>query len=121
MRFSHIVSATAVVAPLAVSAATGNLGFAIGNRKPGTTWLLLLAGTVQVLMFCIDGSCKSTADYETDFDRIDASYVRTYTSSECDTAEQILPAAAKKGIKVILGVWYVDVLVLTRFSLVNGF
>ncbi|MCJ1426130.1 glycoside hydrolase 3 protein [Sticta canariensis] len=86
MRFSNIVSAAVVAAPLVVSAATGKLGYAIGNRKP-------------------DGSCKYTADYEADFDVIEASYVRTYTSSECNTAEQILLAAAKKGVKVILGVW----------------
>lgn len=36
MRFSNIVSAVVVAAPLVVYAATGKLGYAIGNRKPGT-------------------------------------------------------------------------------------
>ena len=73
-------------------------------------------GTVRVLIFGLDGSCKYTADYEADFDVIEASYVRTYTSSECNTAEQILLAAAKKDVKVMLGVWYVEVSALTRPS-----
>ena len=112
MHFSNIVSAAIVAAPLVVSAATGNLGYAIGNRKPGTP-LWLSRGTVQVLTFSLDGNCKYTADYEADFDLIKATYVRTYSSSECNTAEQILLAAAKKGVKVILGVWYVEVSALT--------
>lgn len=117
MRFSNIFSVAVVAAPLAVSAATGKLGYAIGNKKTGTQLLILLVGTVQVLTFCLDGSCKYTADYEADFVAIGASYVRTYTSSDCNTAEQILPAAAKKGVKVILGVWYVEVLALTCLSI----
>ena len=71
--------------------ATGILGFALGDKKA-------------------DGSCKFTNDYEDDFDALKAasgtSLVRTYSSSECNTAQQILPAAANKGFQVVLGVWY---------------
>lgn len=116
MRFFNIVSAAIAAAPLAVSAATGKLGYAIGDKKPGTPSSILVVSTVQVLTFCLDGNCKLTTDYEADFDMINAKFVRTYSSSECSTAEQILPAAAKKGVKVILGVWYVEVPALTRRS-----
>ena len=62
---------------------------------------------VHSLILSLDGSCKYSADYEADFDALGTDLVRTYSSHECNTAEQILPAAAKKGVKVILGVWYV--------------
>lgn len=55
----------------------------------------------------LDGSCKTTPDYEADFKSLETSFVRTYSSNECDTAANILPAAAKSGVKVILGVWSV--------------
>ena len=50
-----------------------------------------------------------TADYEADFDAIVAAsgskLVRGYAASECNTAQQILPAAKSKGFQVVLGVW----------------
>ena len=56
-----------------------------------------------------DGSCKYTADYEKDFDTIKANtgstLVRGYAASDCNCAQQILPAAKNKGFKVMLGVW----------------
>ncbi|KAK3114305.1 glycoside hydrolase 3 protein [Teratosphaeriaceae sp. CCFEE 6253] len=68
----------------------GNLGFALGTKKS-------------------DGSCKYTADYEADFDAISSAsgstLVRGYAASDCNCAQQILPAAKSKGFKVILGVW----------------
>ena len=87
MRLSTIVPLAVVAAPIAVSAG-GNLGYALGDKKT-------------------DGTCKFTADYEADFDALGGSskLVRTYSSSECNTAQQILPAAASKGFKVVLGVW----------------
>lgn len=54
-----------------------------------------------------DGSCKTTPDYEADFAALGTGIVRTYSSNECDTAANILPAASKAGVKVILGVWSV--------------
>ncbi|MCJ1233538.1 glycoside hydrolase 3 protein [Varicellaria rhodocarpa] len=89
MRYSVILPLVLAAAPLTVSGA-GTLGFALGDKKT-------------------DGSCKFTSDYESDFDALKAasgtSLVRTYSSSECNTAQQILPAAASKGFKVVLGVW----------------
>lgn len=87
MRFTSFVPVVLVAAPLAVSAA-GTLGIAIGSKNT-------------------DGSCKLTSDYELDFDALKSSttLVRTYSASECKTAQQILPAAVSKGFKVVLGVW----------------
>ena len=87
MRFSTVAAAALAATPAVVSAA-GTLGYAIGNKKA-------------------DGSCKFTADYAADFDTLKSTgtVVRTYSASECNTAEQILPAAASKGFKVMLGVW----------------
>lgn len=87
MRFATIVLLALAAAPIVVSAG-GTLGFALGDKKT-------------------DGTCKSTADYEADFDALGGSskLVRTYSSSECNTTRQILPAAASKGFKVVLAVW----------------
>lgn len=76
-----LVRSLAVAALLASSSlvsAVGQLGFALGDKNP-------------------DGSCKMTSDYEADFDAIVAAsgvkIVRGYAASECNTAQQILPAA----------------------------
>ncbi|MCJ1357432.1 MAG: glycoside hydrolase 3 protein [Icmadophila ericetorum] len=89
MHVSSIVSLVAALLPLAVSA-KGNLGFALGDKLA-------------------DGSCKATSDYEADFDALKSSssstLVRTYSASECNSTQQILPAAISKGFQVVLGVW----------------
>ena len=89
MRFSKIAPLVLAAAPAIVSAA-GTLGFALGTKNP-------------------DGSCKSQADYEADFDAISAAsgsrLVRGYSASDCNCTQGILPAAENKGFKVILGVW----------------
>lgn len=87
MRFATILPLALAASPIAVSAG-GTLGFALGDKKT-------------------DGTCKFTTDYEVDFDALGGSskLVRTYSSSECNTTQQILPAAASKGFKVVLGVW----------------
>lgn len=63
----------------------GTLGFALGTKKP-------------------DGSCKVQSDYEDDFDAIKretgATLVRGYSASDCDCAQNILPAAKAKGFQV---------------------
>ena len=70
--------------------ALGTLGFALGTKLPS-------------------GACKLTADYEADFDAILAAsgsrLVRGYSASDCNSAQQILPAAKAKGFRVVLGVW----------------
>ena len=87
MRSTTIVPLALLVAPIAVSAG-GTLGYALGDKKT-------------------DGTCKFAVDYEADFDALGGSskLVRTYSSNECNTAQEILPAAASKGFKVVLGVW----------------
>lgn len=68
----------------------GTLGFSLGTKNA-------------------DGSCKSTNDYEADFDAIKSNtgstLVRMYAASDCDSAKNVLPAARNKGFKVVLGVW----------------
>lgn len=68
----------------------GTLGFALGTKRP-------------------DGSCKYTSDYEADFDAISSAsgstLVRGYSASDCNCAQQILPAAKAKGFQVVLGIW----------------
>lgn len=89
MHIPKLISFALVAGPGVVSAA-GTLGFALGDKNP-------------------DGSCKATADYEADFDAISSAsgskLVRGYSASDCNSAQQILPAAQSKGFQVILGVW----------------
>lgn len=77
------------LAAVPAMAARGRLGFSVGVNNA-------------------DGTCKGTADYEADFDALRplSTLVRTYSSSNCDVAKNIIPAAANKGFKVVLGVWY---------------
>lgn len=73
-----------------VHGSAGMLGFALGNKR-------------------VDGSCKSTADYQEDLHAIKensgSGIVRLYSAAECDSAVQLLPAARAQGFKVLLGVW----------------
>ncbi|KAF1816948.1 glucan 1,3-beta-glucosidase-like protein [Eremomyces bilateralis CBS 781.70] len=89
MHFSTLISVALAAAPAAVSAA-GTLGFALGTKNP-------------------DGSCKSQSEYESDMDAIVAAsgstLVRGYAASDCNAAQNILPAAKEKGFKVVLGIW----------------
>jgi glucan 1,3-beta-glucosidase len=87
MRVSGLVSLVLAATPALVSA-KGTLGFSLGNKNP-------------------DGTCKSTSDYEADFDALKdmSTIVRTYSGTECKTPENILPAAKNKGFKVVLGMW----------------
>lgn len=91
MRFSTVGACVLATIPSIVSA-QGTLGFALGDKLPA-------------------GTCKYTSDYEADFDAISSAssskLVRIYAASDCNTAQQILPAAATKGFQVVLGVWYV--------------
>ncbi|PGH01347.1 glucan 1,3-beta-glucosidase [Blastomyces parvus] len=87
MRVSHLLPLALAAGPAVVSAA-GTFGFALGVKNP-------------------DGSCKSQRDFEDDFDVLKAhtKLVRTYSASDCDNAEAIVPAAKAKGFKVVLGIW----------------
>jgi glucan 1,3-beta-glucosidase len=87
MRVSGLLPFILAAAPAVVSA-RGTLGFSLGDKNP-------------------DGTCKSTSDYEADFDSLKglSTLVRTYSGSECDTPQNVLPAAKNKGFKVVLGIW----------------
>lgn len=87
MRVSGLLPIILAAAPAVVSA-RGTLGFSLGDKNP-------------------DGTCKSTSDYESDFDSLKGltSLVRTYSGTECYTPQNIIPAAKNKGFKVVLGIW----------------
>ncbi|KAK7536033.1 beta-glucosidase [Phyllosticta citribraziliensis] len=91
MRISSLLTLTSalLMAPTAVSAA-GRLGFTLGPQRP-------------------DGSCKEQRDFEEDFDAIKAqsgsTLVRSFSSSDCNIAQTILPAAKAKDFQVMLAVW----------------
>jgi len=87
MRFLTILPVALVAAPALVSAG-GSLGFALGDKKS-------------------DGTCKFQADYTADFATLSGTskLVRVYAASDCNTAQQILPAAKAAGFQVILGIW----------------
>ncbi|KAL8787165.1 MAG: hypothetical protein Q9213_002381 [Squamulea squamosa] len=92
MHLSTVLSLALAISPIAVGA-RGSLGYAI------------------------DKSCKSTTDYEADFEALkqkgglgDIKRVRTYAVEDdtyqdnvCSVASAILPAAKAKGFQVILG------------------
>ncbi|KAK7534642.1 beta-glucosidase [Phyllosticta citricarpa] len=91
MRLSSVLTlSTALLMAPAAADPAGRLGLALGTNK-------------------IDGSCKEQRDYEEDFDAIKAqsgaTMVRGYSSSSCNVAQNILPAAKAKGFQVMLGVW----------------
>ncbi|KAL8770080.1 MAG: hypothetical protein Q9209_004118 [Squamulea sp. 1 TL-2023] len=97
MHLSTVLSLALAILPIAVRA-RGSLGYAIGARNP-------------------DKNCKSTTDYEADFEALiqkgglgDIKRVRTYAVEDdiyqdnvCSVASAILPAAKAKGFQVILG------------------
>lgn len=89
MRLST-TTACLLAAASSLASAQGLLGFALGDKLP-------------------NGTCKYTADYEADFDAISSAsgskIVRIYAANDCNTAQQILPAAKVKGFRVILGIW----------------
>jgi glucan 1,3-beta-glucosidase len=87
MRFTTVVTAALAASPVAVSA-IGTLGFALGVKRE-------------------DGSCKTQADFEKDFDVLKAhtNIVRTYAAADCGNAPAIIPALKKKGFKVVFGIW----------------
>ncbi|KAI9710924.1 MAG: glycoside hydrolase 3 protein [Bogoriella megaspora] len=94
MRTTTIAAALTAAAPLTSAinphALGAKMGFALGTKNP-------------------DSSCKSTNDYEKDFDAIagktGSKIVRGYSASDCNFAQNILPAAQNKGFQVVLGIW----------------
>jgi len=78
-----------LAAALPLVSAAGQLGFSLGTKKNS------------------DGLCKQVADYEADLDILKpyTNTIRTYSTSDCNTLEMILPAVNNKGFKIVLGVW----------------
>lgn len=89
MRFSTLAS-LAFLGASSVSA-IGDLGFDLGVENN-------------------DGSCKSTDDYLSEFEIIKAytSTVKVYAASDCNTLQNLGPAAEQAGFKIFLGVWPTD-------------
>jgi len=89
MRPSALAFALSLAAAPALVSAIGGLGFALGDKKA-------------------DGTCKFQADYAADFATMGgtAKLVRIYAASDCNTAQEILPAAKAAGFQVVLGIWW---------------
>ena len=115
MHLPSLLSLALAASPLAVYA-SGTLGFALGARKPGKQPLGCVYPN-KLLNQNPDGTCKTVADYEADFDALKSNagstIVRTYSIVDvnvpaytCQVAATILPAAKAKNVKVILGLWY---------------
>lgn len=86
MRFSTI--ATGLLVAATQVAAVGELGFNLGVKNN-------------------DGTCKSTSDFEADLDILKpySDVVKIYAVSDCNTLQNLGPAAENKGFRVFLGVW----------------
>ncbi|EEB07111.1 glucan 1,3-beta-glucosidase Bgl2 [Schizosaccharomyces japonicus yFS275] len=79
--------------------------------------LLRGARAEGALNFCLgvkhaDGSCKYTDDYLADFEALApySSVVRTYSTSDCNTLQYLMPALAQSShnFQAIIGVWPTD-------------
>lgn len=60
-----------------------------------------------------DGSCKTTAQWTTAFDKLkalpqDITSVRLYASSDCNTLANAVPAALSTGTQLLVGIWTED-------------
>lgn len=78
----------ATLAAVVAAAGRGQLGFSLPAKRA-------------------DGTCKTTADYVTDLATL-APYskiVRTYSITDCEQTQQLMPAAQAAGVMVVLGVW----------------
>ncbi|CAI2016490.1 hypothetical protein SEUBUCD646_0G05240 [Saccharomyces eubayanus] len=90
MRFSSTLAtaATALLFTASQVSAIGELAFNLGVQNN-------------------DGSCKSTSDYESELKALKGytSTVKVYASSDCNTLENLGPAAEAEGFSVFVGVW----------------
>ena len=53
------------------------------------------------------GNCKSTSEYESDFQKLSlySKIVKTYAVSDCNTLQNLGPAAEDAGFQVMFGIW----------------
>ncbi|KAK6200124.1 glycoside hydrolase [Scheffersomyces amazonensis] len=88
MQFKYLAVAAALAASVS---AIGDLAFNLGVQAN-------------------DGSCKTTSDYESDFSNISpyAKIVKTYAVSDCNTLQNLGPAAESAGFQLMLGIWPTD-------------
>ncbi|CEP64015.1 glucan 1,3-beta-glucosidase LALA0_S10e00298g [Lachancea lanzarotensis] len=77
-----------VAAAISCASAIGELGFNIGVKNN-------------------DGTCKSTQDYENDFNTLKGytDTIKVYAASDCNTLQNLGPAAEKAGFGIFVGVW----------------
>jgi len=88
--------ATKVLAARATTPTTGYMaGFNLGSQNP-------------------DNSCKTIAQWQTEFNHIKAwnpsqfTTIKLYSTSDCYTLENAVPAAINAGVKLWVGVWEID-------------
>lgn len=57
-----------------------------------------------------DGSCKSTSDYESELQVLKeyTTTVKVYAASDCNTLQNLGPAAEAEGFQIFVGVWPTD-------------
>ena len=88
MKFTHL---TALAATVSSVLAAGDLAFNLGVQDNS-------------------GNCKSVSEYEADFENLlpYTKTIKTYAVSDCNTLQNIGPAAEEAGFQLILGVWPTD-------------
>lgn len=86
MRFTTLATTLTLVASQAH--ALGDLAFNLGVKNN-------------------DGSCKSTQDYEAELSTLKpyTNKVKVYAASDCNTLENLGPAAEAEGFEIFLGIW----------------
>ncbi|VEU20381.1 DEKNAAC101293 [Brettanomyces naardenensis] len=87
MKFSLALLSTLALTASSV-AAEGALGFNLGVKDN-------------------NGQCKSTSDYESDLNKLSpyGKVVKTYAVSDCNTLQNLGPAAESEGFQLALGIW----------------
>lgn len=57
-----------------------------------------------------EGNCKTADEYSLDFSKLEAytKIVKTYAVSDCNTLQNLGPAAEKAGFQVMFGIWPTD-------------
>ncbi|KAI5965677.1 BGL2 [Candida pseudojiufengensis] len=79
---------TAIAAALATANAIGDLAFNLGVKDNA-------------------GNCKSVQEFESDLELIkgSTSTIKTYAVSDCNTLQNLGPAAEAENFKIMLGIW----------------
>lgn len=85
MQFKYL---TALAAAVSSVSAIGDLAFNLGVKDNS-------------------GNCKSALEYESDFSNLESysKIVKTYAVSDCNTLQNLGPAAEKSGFQVMFGIW----------------